>query len=100
MISYLVDVLLLRQRAVFPSDDLSIEKRVIREWGQVGRAMFGQHPHNKSSDDGFYIPICSKCVRYHRKLSGRITCDIHLDRIPSGILTGDETCDQWKGEES
>ena len=47
MISYLVDVLLLRRKAVFPSDDPSIDKRVIMEWSLVGRAMFGQHPNDK-----------------------------------------------------
>lgn len=46
MISYLVDVLLLHQEAVFPSDDPSSEKRVITEWSQVGRAMLGQHPND------------------------------------------------------
>jgi hypothetical protein len=44
MISYLVDVLLLHQRAVFPSDGPSSEKRALLKWSQVGRAMFGQHP--------------------------------------------------------
>jgi hypothetical protein len=54
---------------------------------------FGQHSCDKSSDDSFYIPICNKCVRYHRNLSGSVTCDIRSDRIPHGILTGDETYD-------
>ena len=44
MSSYLVDVLLLHQRAVFPSDDPSSEKQALLKWSQVGRAMFGQHP--------------------------------------------------------
>jgi hypothetical protein len=92
MISYLVDVLLLHQYSVIPSDNSSIEKRVMTEWCQVGRAMFGQHPYNRRTDDGFYSPICNKCVHYHRKLSKKITCDVYLDRIPSEILTGDETC--------
>jgi hypothetical protein len=100
MISYLIDVLLLHRQAVFPSDDPSIQKRVITEWSLFGRAMFGQHPYSGRPDDGFYSPICNKCVHYHRNLSGKITCDIHPDRIPHEILTGDETCDQWKGEES
>jgi hypothetical protein len=47
MISYLVDVLLLHQEAVFQSDDPSSEKRVITEWSQVGKAMPGQHPNDK-----------------------------------------------------
>ncbi|GEM_PF-276774 len=50
MISYLIDVLLLHEQAVFPSDDPSIEKRVIREWSLVGRAMFGQHPDSRGAD--------------------------------------------------
>ncbi|MGZ8886075.1 MAG: hypothetical protein ACXW1O_05855 [Halobacteriota archaeon] len=97
-ISYLIDVLLLRQYAVVPSNDPSIDRRVIIEWGLVGRAMFGQHPYDKSYDDRAYFPICNKCVHYHRNLSGKTTCDIHLDRIPPEILTGDETCDQWRSE--
>src|SRR3990172_9038411 len=44
MISYLVDVLLLQQEAVFPSDDPSSEKQALMNWSQVGRAMLGEHP--------------------------------------------------------
>ena len=99
MISYLIDMLLLRKAAVFPSDDPSIEKRVIVEWSQVGRAMFGQHPYGTGTDDSFYFPICNKCVHYHRNLSKKITCDAYLDRIPQEILTGEETCDQLRSEE-
>jgi hypothetical protein len=99
IISYLIDVLLLRQHAVLPTDDASIERQALMGWSLVGRAMFGQHPYDKSSEDSFYSPICNKCVRYHRNLSGKVTCDKHLDRIPTGILTGDETCDQWENEE-
>jgi hypothetical protein len=47
IISYLIDVLLLHQRALFPSDDPTIDKRVIMEWGLIGRAMFGQHPNDQ-----------------------------------------------------
>jgi len=47
IISYLVDVLLLHQRALFPSEDPSIDKRVIMEWSLVGRAMLGQRPNDK-----------------------------------------------------
>jgi hypothetical protein len=36
----------------------------------------------------------------HRNLSEKITSDLYLDCIPSGILIGDETCDQWRGEGS
>ncbi len=50
MISYLIDVLLLHRQAVFPSDDPSIQKRVITEWSLVGRAMFGQHPYSERPD--------------------------------------------------
>ena len=44
MIGYLVDVLLLQKRAVFPSDESSPETRALENWGQVGRAMLGQGP--------------------------------------------------------
>ena len=47
MISYLVDVLLLHQEAVFPSDQPSSEKQAIMNWSQVGRAMLGQHPNDE-----------------------------------------------------
>jgi len=47
MISYLVDVLLLHREAVFPSDELSSEKRALMNWSQVGRAMLGQHPNDE-----------------------------------------------------
>jgi len=44
MISYLVDVLLLHRESVFPNDEPSSEERVLKNWIQVGRVMFGQHP--------------------------------------------------------
>ena len=44
MISYLIDVLLLHQNAVFPSDEPSSGKKALMNWSQVGRAMLGQHP--------------------------------------------------------
>lgn len=47
MISYLVDVLLLHQEAVFPSDEPSSESQALRNWSQVGRAMLGQHPNDE-----------------------------------------------------
>ena len=46
-ISYLVDVLLLHQEAVFPSDEPSSKKQVLMNWSQVGRAMLGQHPNDE-----------------------------------------------------
>jgi hypothetical protein len=42
MISYLVDVLLLHQEAVFPSDELSGEKQALMNWSQAERAKLGQ----------------------------------------------------------
>jgi len=44
MISYLIDLLLLRQDASFPSDEESPEKQALMKWSQVGRAMLDQHP--------------------------------------------------------
>jgi len=44
MISYLVDVLLLHRESVFPDNELSSEERALKNWIQVGRVMFGQHP--------------------------------------------------------
>lgn len=43
MISYLIDVLLLKQNADFPSDEQNTEKRTLQQWSQVGRAMLGQN---------------------------------------------------------
>jgi len=47
MISFLVDVLLLHQESIFPSDEPSSEKQALMNWSQVGRAMFGQHPDDE-----------------------------------------------------
>lgn len=47
MIAYLIDVLLLHQASVFPSDETSPETRAVKNWSQVGRAMFGQHPDHE-----------------------------------------------------
>lgn len=49
MVTYLIDVLLLRHASVFPSDEPSPEKRAIMNWSQVGRAMLDQHPDDDSS---------------------------------------------------
>jgi hypothetical protein len=68
-------------------------------WSLVGMAMFGQHPYDKSSDDSFYFSICNKRVHYHQNLSGKVTCDIHLNRLQSNMLAGDETYDQWREKE-
>lgn len=46
-ISYLVDVLLLHQETVFPSDEPSSKKQALMNWNQVGRAMLGQHPSDE-----------------------------------------------------
>ena len=50
MISYLVDVLLLRRDAVFPSDEPSSEKTTLMNWSQVGRAMLGEYPDDDDVD--------------------------------------------------
>ena len=47
MISYLIDVLLLHQEAVFPTDESSSENQDLAKWSQVGRAMLGQHPDDE-----------------------------------------------------
>ncbi len=49
MISYLVDVLLLRRDANFPSNEPSHERSALRNWSQVGRAMLGQHPNDEGT---------------------------------------------------
>ena len=47
MISYLVDLLLLHQDAVFPSEEPGSERQALKSWSQVGRAMLGQHPNDE-----------------------------------------------------
>ncbi len=47
MISYLIDVLLLRRVAEFPCDDSGSGMAAIQQWSQVGQAMFGHHPTNE-----------------------------------------------------
>lgn len=44
MISYLIDVLLLRRDAVFPSDETDPGERALSMWSEVGQAMLGEHP--------------------------------------------------------
>ena len=44
IISYLVDVLLLRKKVPFPSDEPSPQKQTLEQWSLVGRAMLGSHP--------------------------------------------------------
>lgn len=47
MISYLIDVLLLRQESTFPSEESSHTKKAVMQWSQIGRAMLGEHPERK-----------------------------------------------------
>lgn len=47
MIEYLIDVLLLRKFAEFPSEESDSEKKALMQWSQVGRAMFGEHPKDE-----------------------------------------------------
>jgi hypothetical protein len=47
MISYLIDVLLLKQDAEFPSEEQDPERKAFTKWSQVGRAMLGQYPKNE-----------------------------------------------------
>ena len=46
LISYLVDTLLLRQRAPFPSDTSESGQRALENWSLVGRAALGEHPND------------------------------------------------------
>ena len=42
LISYLIDLLLLRRRSEFPAGDPSSESQAIQNWGFAGRAMFDE----------------------------------------------------------
>lgn len=44
MISFLIDLLLLRQRGDYPSKKSDPEMEALEQWSSVGRAMLGQHP--------------------------------------------------------
>lgn len=53
MISYLIDILLLRRDAAFPCDAQDSLEPAMAEWSQVGRAMLGQHPrHREDAEPG------------------------------------------------
>ena len=44
LISYLVAVLLLHQRVVFPNGEAKPEDNALETWSLVGRAVLGEHP--------------------------------------------------------
>lgn len=48
MISYLIDVLLLRRPASFPATQDSPEDQALEQWSVVGRAGLGRHPNDPS----------------------------------------------------
>lgn len=50
MISYLIDTLLLRRLARFPSRQDSPEKTAIEQWSVVGRAAIGEHPNDTNGE--------------------------------------------------
>ena len=47
LISYLVDVLLLRRDAGFPCEESASDQRALMAWSCVGRAMLDQHPDDE-----------------------------------------------------
>lgn len=51
MLSFLIDVLLLRRSADFPIDDGDGEFAVLRMWSSVGRAMLDEHQGVNRPDD-------------------------------------------------
>jgi len=46
LISYLVDLLLLRQTPVFPSNGAESGRSALEKWSFVGRAALGEHPND------------------------------------------------------
>ena len=44
LLLYVIDVVLLRREATFPSDQATPEAQVLQNWSVVGRAMLGEHP--------------------------------------------------------
>jgi len=51
MISYLIDVLLLRRPALFPTTQDSPGNRAFEQWSVVGRASIGEHPEASQDDN-------------------------------------------------
>jgi len=47
LISYLIDLLLLRRRADFPDGEAGTGDSALRNWGLVGRAALGEHPNKQ-----------------------------------------------------
>ena len=47
MISYLIDVLLLKRNPVFPSKETDPEISAVKQWSSIGRAALGEHPEIK-----------------------------------------------------
>lgn len=47
MISYLIDVLLMRKEAFYPCEEKSPEEKAVMMWSNIGRAMLGKHPDDK-----------------------------------------------------
>ena len=47
MILYLINVLLLRRPAKFPSKSKDRKRRALEMWSQVGRAGLGEHPDDE-----------------------------------------------------
>jgi len=50
MISFLIDVLLLRRPAAFPATQDSPGNRALEQWSVVGRASIGEHPEGSQDD--------------------------------------------------
>ena len=51
MISFLIDILLLKRDSVFPDDELSPEISAVKLWSKIGRAALGRHPGNQDLTD-------------------------------------------------
>jgi hypothetical protein len=117
MISYLIDILLLRRPAEFPADDRSPDEIAVEQWGVVGRAMFGERPQASSSEhEVSFLERTASMHDFHSinwkddcraksperyTLHDYINLIRHLDALRSHFVVNwdDRTCDFFEMEQ-
>jgi len=86
MITYLIDVLLLRKPAAFPSKSPSKTRAALEQWSLVGQAGLGIHPGDKREPRALIKSRCHLCKHKFRGLPGCMAFPVHL---PHDLAIGD-----------
>ena len=91
LIQYLIDLLLLRKPAAFPSDSSSKGRAALQQWGVVGQAGLGIHPGDKREPR---IKLKTRCHLCRHKFRGHPGCMAFPVHRPHDLAIGNRMHDE------